>query len=466
MRSGHRHTWMGRIGAVAFATTVSVVAACGIDDSVVGGACAQGYIECDNQCVPISSENCGTCGTVCSDGTCEDGRCTTTSDAGHPLHTGPGDGGTRPHAGHDGAAGDDGASKDAGAHEGSTSDVVVAHEAGTDAGHAPDGGSSSDAHASSDAPGSGGDTGPACVPPYTTPAACGACGVECVEGYVCSPAADGGADAGVYACAAMCPVPYKACSGTCIDVSSDPENCGACGHVCGSGICVNDICEGSTTGDVVVIGHDYAASNILVSEATLLSNAVFLPPTNPLRVLSYEQYAVPGQVANVKATLKSYAPLGRSITYTVATDYTAVGGELDLSSFDVLLVYNQALAPSGKLATVGSSLAASISSFVTVGGDVVVLDGASGATKEMTSFLSTSNLLQASAETPVQSTDRLLVVAPGDAVGNFVISPYAPIADTVYFTTSEANGGNVTYIVDDLVGVGLVPVVIHKTPPL
>jgi hypothetical protein len=32
------------------------------------------------------------------------------------------------------------------------------------------------------------------------------------------------------------------------------------------------------------------------------------------------------------------------------------------------------------------------------------------------------------------------------------------------FVTSEANGGNVTYVVDEGAGASAVPVVIHKTP--
>jgi len=81
--------------------------------------------------------------------------------------------------------------------------------------------------------------------------------------------------------------------------------------------------------------------------------------------------------------------------------------------------------------------------------------------------MTAANLLQATGETPIASGTQLLVVASGDAVGNSVVSPYAAQTDTVSITTSEANGGNVTYVVDDLLGGNLVPVVIHKTvtPP-
>jgi len=469
MRLGKRQRLMGRAGAAALVVVVATAtggAGCGNGEGVVGGDCAAGYTDCNNQCVKLSSDpdNCGACGDVCSTGVCShltDARADGPIDAAtdHRVHdastkeTGEGGGSGDAHA-HDGAT-SDGGSGDAHAHDGG---AVDAHgeAAATDA-HAADAPITVDA---------GHDAGvDSCAGPYTTATQCGSCGAACPEGDLCSPVADGGVDAGGYFCVPMCALPYVACDGTCIDVRSDPDNCGACHHVCPSGLCTMGVCDGVTSGDIVIIGHDYAASNILMSEATLLSNAVFLPPTNPLRVLSFEQYAVPGQVSNVKATLHTYAPLGRSITYTVVNDYTTLSGQLSTQMFDALLVYDQALAPSGVLGTVGSTLAASLSSFVAVGGDVVVLDGASGSTRQMTSFLSMANLLQSSAETQVPATDRLLVVASGDAVGNFVLSPYAPIADTVYFTTSEANGGSVTYIVDDLTGGNLVPVVIHKTPP-
>jgi len=92
----------------------------------------------------------------------------------------------------------------------------------------------------------------------------------------------------------------------------------------------------------------------------------------------------------------------------------------------------------------------------------VVLDGASGPVKEMASFLTESNLLATTADTPLPAHDELVVVDHGDAVGNFVVSPYAPIADTVRFTTSEPSSATVAYVVEDTIG--SLPVVIHKIP--
>ena len=38
------------------------------------------------------------------------------------------------------------------------------------------------------------------------------------------------------------------CSGKCLDLSSDPANCGSCGNACAEGVaCVNGTCEGSWT---------------------------------------------------------------------------------------------------------------------------------------------------------------------------------------------------------------------------
>ncbi|HXR12235.1 MAG TPA: hypothetical protein VN770_08065 [Gaiellaceae bacterium] len=201
-----------------------------------------------------------------------------------------------------------------------------------------------------------------------------------------------------------------------------------------------------------------------MSEATILSNAVFLPPSNPLRVLSFEQYAAASEVAHVKSVLAAASlSSGRSVTLTRMTDYTLVPGALASPSFDVLLVYDQGAAPAGTLGAVGQSWQSAVTRFVGAGGDVVVLDGASGSSPQMTDFLSSASLLQTTGEVPISPGAPLLVVASGDAVGNFVVSPYAAQSDTVCFVTSEPNGGDVTYVVDELDGPSLLPVVIHKT---
>jgi hypothetical protein len=304
-----------------------------------------------------------------------------------------------------------------------------------------------------------------CAPPYSTTVSCGACGVACTTGQVCAPAADGGIDAGVYSCGPACPLPLVACDGSCVDETSDPLNCGACDRVCPSGICIASVCAGSALGDIVVIGHDYASSNVRVSEGNLLANAVFLPPTNPLRVLSFEEYTSAAQVTNVKNVLKHAATVsGRQIAFTTENDYTMVPTDLTSASYDVLLVYDQPNAPAATLSMVGMTWQTSLFDYVALGGDVVVLDGASGAHPQMTDLLSASGLLQTTAEVHVAAGTQLFVVASGDAVGNFVVSPYAAQADTVSFVTSEANGGSVTYVVDDGSDAAAVPVVIHKTP--
>ncbi len=468
---------------VAFAALTGVLGAvvwgagCGSEDGIVGGACAAGYAQCGSQCVTLSSDpnNCGTCGNVCASGTCSAGHCP----GGDATTDAPRD------ALQDASDASDGTMTGDGPGETGV-DVLVE-------GALPEAGDGSDVFTDAPGEGSGGDggdgtvsdaPGDACGPPFTTIANCGGCGNVCQATEFCSPVGlpvDGGVDAGldgsadgadvgpntgVYRCVSMCPSPYVACGGTCIDVTSDPDNCGGCGVVCASGICAKGACTGATPGHTVVIGHDYASAGV-TSEASLLANAVFLPRTNPLRVLSFEQYADTTQMVHVKAILKAAAQSsGRTLTLTPETDYTRVPADLvAVPAYDVVLVYDQPNAPTGTLATIGAAWQTSITKFFIGGGDVVVLDGASGAHPEMATLLTSSGLLLTSSEVPIATGTQLLVVASGDAVGNFVVSPYAAQTDTVSFVTSEANGGNVTYVVDELTTGGLVPVVIHKTSP-
>lgn len=65
-----------------------------------------------------------------------------------------------------------------------------------------------------------------CVDLLSDPNNCGSCGNLCGSGATC-------------------------CAGTCANLQSSPGNCGACGTVCGSGVCNSGTCTACPSGDVV-----------------------------------------------------------------------------------------------------------------------------------------------------------------------------------------------------------------------
>lgn len=73
-----------------------------------------------------------------------------------------------------------------------------------------------------------------CIPTSTDPDNCGGCGVVCGESEVCS----GGT------CTDSCMPGLQICDRQCVDFDSDSDHCGACGNACGDGMgCVNGTCE-------------------------------------------------------------------------------------------------------------------------------------------------------------------------------------------------------------------------------
>jgi len=75
----------------------------------------------------------------------------------------------------------------------------------------------------------------ACVDVTSNPANCGGCGVTCPAGLSCTNGM----------CSTVCPAGQVRCGSTCSTLQSDPVNCGACGHTClpsqacQAAICVN-----------------------------------------------------------------------------------------------------------------------------------------------------------------------------------------------------------------------------------
>jgi hypothetical protein len=63
-----------------------------------------------------------------------------------------------------------------------------------------------------------------CVDLTSDPANCGDCAKPCGAGELCSSGA----------CATRCEAPTTACSGACVDTSTNAKNCGSCGHACGA----------------------------------------------------------------------------------------------------------------------------------------------------------------------------------------------------------------------------------------
>jgi len=272
---------------------------------------------------------------------------------------------------------------------------------------------------------------------------------------------DGSSDASIDS-PPLCTPPLVDCLDQCVDLTSDPNNCGSCGHLCPSQICVASVCVGSTSGGIVFIGHDYSTTAAGTSQARVLSNAVFMAEGNPLQVLGYQRYALPASVTQVGAILNGAAQsTGRTFRFVSTSTDADIPNTLTIANYAVLLVHDQPSAPTGALASLGASWMTTLVSFTQQGGIVVVLDGGSGV-GQMPAFSTATSLLAVSAQASVATGTPLQIVASGDAVGVGVVSPYGAGKSSVSLST-EPNAGEVVYVVETSGDAGAsAPVVIHK----
>jgi hypothetical protein len=393
------------------------VSACGDENSLVGGVCTPGYVASAGACVPGEADGAaedGSSDVVTPDsGGEEEGDASTTAD-------GPSDGSG------DGRAE---AASDAEDVDAISSDAVANDATGTDA----------------------------CVPPFDTNAQCGSCTTSCAAADTCKPV-DGG-----FACMPRCAPPTEYCAGVCVDLKTDPDNCGACGRFCASGLCTGGSCVGATPGDVVYIGHDYFATPTGTAQGRVLGNAALLPARPTVRMLSYERYANSTAVGRAKAIVNAVAgQRGRAVSFTATVTDSDIVSTLTVANYDALIVYDQSNAPAGALGALGAAWNTSLTAFTKAGGAVIVLDGNSGTTREMPSFATNAGLLTVTQHRSLASGTAVDVVAPTDTVGAGVLSPYGVTDHSAQFRTPSAFG--VTIVVQNSANPND-PVVAHRFVP-
>jgi hypothetical protein len=304
-----------------------------------------------------------------------------------------------------------------------------------------------------------------CLPPHNVPSHCGDCDTQCVEPEpLCAP--DGNDS---FECVPECEPPLVKCEGRCVDpasFNSDPDNCGRCGNACPSDICQDGECVGAKYGHVALLCSDLNSANAMSSLTTLIGNAVFLPATNPVRVLAYTRGATANAVNRVNQVI-GWAGMarGRTAEITPANTAAAVTSNLSINDYQVLLIHDLDQATSGEPASVaqGWETDSVLTSFTKAGGVVVVLNGGDG-TAEMHELINAGNLL------PAATLDGALEItgeevssdAPGDVLGVNVVSPFLASSHTCSFeTTLTPDAENIVVLTEDDQPGGA-PVAIHR----
>lgn len=245
-------------------------------------------------------------------------------------------------------------------------------------------------------------------------------GGECQPGWVaengaCRPVIDdGGGDDG------------DAGAGVCGDLQSDPDNCGACGHTCSTGICVAGGCVGDMPGHVVLIGHDYRVHH--AAAARLLGNAAALSGNTTVRVAISADTSAPDVVAAVRRALT--AGLAAGAHSWTQIDVGAVPPS-DRTSVDVFLIMPRSASLDTSFA-LGESWAPALTDFVMAGGTVIGLDGPGGSTADLLRGTGITDVSIAATSTG----GHVAIVAPGDALAVGVPSPYLAERGSTTFKTT------------------------------
>lgn len=219
-------------------------------------------------------------------------------------------------------------------------------------------------------------------------------------------AVDAPADAGVDVAV---DAPVDAAPTCSLDLSTDPDNCGYCGHVCASGLCSASHCTGDPYGHIVAIGHDYA--HFHGSATRVIGNAVALGKHHDVGVGFWPDKNL--QVANVVA-------IG---TATISRPWHEVAVGPNLDGVDVLVMDDASTELAGEV------WKPVLDKFLSEAGVVIVVEGS-----DRTEHVWARGAGLFTADDPADVTGQSLTLsAPTDSVADGVATPYAAEATTVGF---------------------------------
>ncbi len=495
--------WRWGLGIATLLAASSVGTGCTDSGAIVGGVCGGVYLECDGACVnPLVDPNhCGGCGVNCNGGACEDGVC------GAPPPCPPGlvlcdgecvDLTTNPD--HCGWCG---------------------NQCNTDVQHCEPGASGKNADCVCNDP-TLTVCGDECVDLTSDPNHCGACGNACnADDQVCEPQGEGYACVcedpslvicdgvcvdlssnmdhcgacgnachpmqdvckevgGEVQCVPLCEPPLTACPGPegrfCTNLQDDWQNCGACGNVCSlSGLCQAGVCRDGTAGHIVILGMSFKIWTEGSSPSRILQNAAFLPApaANPVRVLTYAEYADDDNHGSVQRVEDLLAWASADLGYPMTVHSLPTNGELaytlSIDSHDVLLIHDQVEANETLLEDIGSQWSQTLDNYARAGGIIIVLvshkgpgDGPSG----MPGFLRESDLLPGITGSASATWHNVLTVDPGSAIAKAVATQFLAMPSTTALTVESTDPDpNTTEknVVVDAPPNTEAPIVIHKT---
>src|SRR5262249_23486905 len=161
------------------------------------------------------------------------------------------------------------------------------------------------------------------------------------------------------------------------------------------------------------LGHEMSSETLPGSaHAQVLVNAVSIPTTDPIRVLSYEAGADAVSSAWVR-TLVDAGVTSRKVRFTTATPETIESENL-YAQYDVCLVHG---ATGSDPAALGARWATSLAKFTKKGGVFIGLDGG---LSDMPALVNATGLLAVSSHVALPSTTHFFVAGASDVVGAHV----------------------------------------------